>query len=171
MKVLIQGLGEVPATIELALKKEKPEITYILCSDYQLNYTASSRGYTKPNRQVVTEAARKVKAKVVFKRCNVFDPASISAAVRGIVERVDPLKDEIVINYAGGSAPVRLFLGVLGVELSRFAAKTKILYAIRYPGDLKMAADQTGPLREFLPTDLELLLGFVRKRLKAAKSR
>ncbi|MDI6884345.1 MAG: hypothetical protein QMD00_04365 [Hadesarchaea archaeon] len=70
------------------------------------------------------------------------------------------------INYAGGSAPVRLFLGVLGVELARIAPKTKILYAIHYPKDVKMAVNQTEKLHEFLPTDLGLLLGFVGKRKK-----
>lgn len=169
MKVLIQGLGEAPATIELALKKEKPDVTYILCSDYQLAYIY--KGYSKPNREVVQEAARKVGAKVVFKRCNVFDPESINKTIRDILGRIDPYEDAVVVNYTGGSAPVRLFLGVLGVELSRIAPKTKILYAIQYPKDLKMAADQTKTLQEFLPTDLGLLLSFVGKRKKASRSR
>ena len=164
MKVLIQGLGEVPATIETALQKEKPKVTYILCSNYQLNYIARARGYTKPNKEVVEEVARKVGAKVVFKRCNVFDPASINEAIRAILGEIDPYEDEVIINYAGGSAPVMLFLGVLGVELARITTKTKILYAIHYPKGMKMAANQTEKLQEFLPTDRGLLLGFMKKR-------
>jgi hypothetical protein len=34
VKVLIQGLGEVPATIEFALEKEKSDVTHIICSEY-----------------------------------------------------------------------------------------------------------------------------------------
>lgn len=164
MKVLIQGLGEIPATVELALKKEKPKVTYIICSNYQLNYTARTGGYSKPNKQVIREAARKVGAKVVFQRCNTFEPASISKALRKVLEQIDPYKDEVIINYAGGSAPVRLFLGVLGVELARFATRTKILYAIHYPKGVKIAVNQTEKLQEFLPGDLDLLLGFMKKR-------
>ncbi len=164
MKVLIQGLGEVPATIELALKMEKPKVTYIICSDYQLNYIARARGYSKPNEKVIRKAARKVRAKVVFQRCNVFDPASIGEALREVLEQIDPYKDEVIINYAGGSAPVRLFLGVLGVELARITTKTKILYAIHYPKGMKIAVNQTEKLQEFLPGDLSLLLGFMKKR-------
>ncbi|MDI6884089.1 MAG: hypothetical protein QMD00_02970 [Hadesarchaea archaeon] len=89
MKVLIQGLGEAPAAIEHALKQEKPDVTYILCSDYQLNYIYRERGYSKPNRQVVQEVARKVRTKVIFRRCNVFDPESISKAIRGILEEIE----------------------------------------------------------------------------------
>ncbi len=164
MKVLIQGLGEVPATIELALKGEKPKVTYIICSDYQLNHIARRGGYSKPNKQVVTEAARKVGAKVIFQRCNVFDPASINEALQEVLEQIDPYKDEVIINYAGGSAPVRLFLGVLGVELARISTKTKILYAIHYPKGMKIAVNQTEKLQEFLPCDLNLLLGCMKKR-------
>ncbi len=165
MKVLIQGLGQVPATIEHALKKEKPKITHVICSDYQLNHIARTSGYSKPNKKVIEEAARKVGAKVVFRRCNVFDPASINKALREVLEEIDPYEDEVVINYAGGSAPVRLFLGVLGVELAKVTTKTKILYAIRYPKGVKIAANQTEKLQEFLPTDFNLLLGFMKKRV------
>lgn len=171
MKVLIQGLGEVPATIELALKKEKPDVTYILCSDYQLDYVAHSGGYTKPNRLVVKEAARKVRAKLILKVCNVFDPESISNAIHSIMREIDPLKDEVVVNYAGGSAPVRLFLGVLGIHLATLAPKTKVIYAISYPKGIKMAANQTEKLQTLLPTDIDLLLSLAWKRRKGTKSR
>ncbi len=169
MKVLIQGLGEAPATIELALEKVKPEVTYILCSDYQLAHVYEK--YAKPNREVVQEVARKVNAKVIFKRCNVFDPESISETLRGILDEINPRDDEVVINYAGGSAPVRLFLGVLGVGLSRICPKTKVLYAIHYPKSVKLAANQTEKLQELLPTDLGILLAFVEKSKVGKKSR
>jgi hypothetical protein len=164
MKVLIQGLGEAPEAVEYALLREKPEVTYILCSNYQLNYVARRRRYPKRNEEVVNEAAQKVGAKVVFKRCNVFDPASINKTLREILKEIDPYKEEIVINYAGGSAPVRLFLGVLGVELAKFTTKTKILYTIYYPKGIKMESNHTEKLQEFLPTDINLLLGFMKKR-------
>lgn len=169
MKVLIQGLGEAPATIELALKKVKPDVTYILCSDYQLAYV--HKGYSKPNREVVQEAARKANAKVIFRRCNIFDPESINNTIRGILKGINPYGDEVTINYAGGSAPVRLFLGVLGVGLSRICPKTRVLYAIHYPKDVKITANQTEKLQEFLPTDLGLLLSFVEKRSQSKRPR
>lgn len=169
MKVLIQGLGEAPATIELALKKEKPDVTYILCSDYQLAHVYKE--YSKPNREVVQEAALKVRAKVIFRRCNVFDPESINNTIRAILKEIDPYDNEVIINYAGGSAPVRLFLGVLGVGLSRICPKTRVLYAIQYPKDVKLAEDQTEKLQEFLPTDLGLLLALVEKRKLGSKLR
>lgn len=53
MKVLVQGLGEVPATIELALEKERPDVTYVVCSEYQLKKIASAAGYTEPNESVI----------------------------------------------------------------------------------------------------------------------
>lgn len=170
MKVLIQGLGEVPATIELALEEEKPDVTYILCSDYQLNYVAHSANYIKPNRQVVTEAARKVGAKLVLKKCDVFDPESISDAIHSIMKKIDPSKDEVVVNYSGGSAPVRLFLGVLGIHLTTFAPKTRVLYAISYPKGIKIATNQTEKLQRLLPNDISLLFSLAGKR-KGTKSR
>lgn len=168
MKVLVQGLGEIPATIELALKREKPEVTYIICSDYQLKHIARTGGYSKPNVEVIREAAQKVGAKVVFQRCDVFEPASISKALRKVLRQIDPYRDEVVINYAGGSAPVKLFLGVAGVELARITTRTKILYAIRYPKGMKIAVDQTEKLQQFLPGNLDLLLGFIKKRGRKA---
>ena len=162
-------MGEVPATIETALKKEKPNVTYILCSDYQLAYIY--KGYSKPNREVVQEAARKANAKVIFRRCDIFSLESINNTIRGILKVIDPYGDEVTINYTGGSAPVRLFLGVLGVGLSRICPKTKVLYAIHYPKDVKMAANQTNKLQEFLPTDLGLLLSFVEKRSQSKRPR
>ena len=64
MKVLIQGLGEVPATIEFALEKEKPDVTYIICSDYQKKNVASAGGYTEPSSIVVEKKAKETNTKV-----------------------------------------------------------------------------------------------------------
>lgn len=46
MRIASQGLGEVPTTILPVLEKEKPEISHILCSEYQLNHVAKEAGYT-----------------------------------------------------------------------------------------------------------------------------
>jgi len=157
MKVLIQGLGEIPITAELALEKEKPDVAYVMCSDYQLMYVHPD--YQKSNKDVITETARKTKSKVVFKRCNVFDPKAVRDCLADILHRVDPAKDEVVVNYTGGSAPVRLFLGVFGVQLAKFSPKTKILYAISYKKEgVEFSDNHTEMLKELLPTDIDLLL-------------
>lgn len=52
------------------------------------------------------------------------------------------MNDEVVINYAGGSAGVKLILGMTGVVLSKLM-RAKIVYTIGYPGGLKIVEDQT----------------------------
>lgn len=162
MKVSIQGVGEVPATIELVLKKEKPDITYIVCSDFQLKYVAAQAGYKKPNEMVIKDAAKKVGVKVIFCKCDVFDPRSVSNTIRQILQMIDIKEDEIIINYTGGSAVVKLLLGATGVMLSEFA-RVRLIYAIRYPDGIKFKVDQTELLKEVFPTDLQLILDFVKK--------
>ncbi len=85
MKIAVQGLGEIPTTIKLVLEKEKPDVTYILCSDYQLGYIASHAGYTEPNETVIKAAAEEIGAKLIFKKCDVFDPKSICEAIGQIL--------------------------------------------------------------------------------------
>lgn len=81
MKVAIQGLGQAPATIESLLRKEKPDVTYIVCSDYQLDYVAKEVGYKKPNKDVITDVAKETGTRVIFQKCNVFDPAAVAETV------------------------------------------------------------------------------------------
>ena len=88
MKIAIQGLGEVPASVEFVLERERPDVTYILCSDSQLKHTAFNAGYTRPNKQAIAEAAKRTGTKVVYKRCDPFDPKSIMEAVRWVMRRV-----------------------------------------------------------------------------------
>jgi hypothetical protein len=146
MKVLIQGLGEVPATIQFALEKEKPDITYVICSEYQLKATATSAGYTEPNEVVIKKAAEKVGAKVVFQLCDNFDPKSISNAIGEVIKKVTP-QDEIVINYTGGAAGVKLLLGATAVILSKILP-IRIIYALKYHDGIELFKDQTEELRE-----------------------
>jgi hypothetical protein len=168
MKVLIQGLGETPTPIEFALKKERPNVTYIICSEYQLRHVCP--GYTKSNWNVVTEAARKVNTKLIFKRCDVFDPKSIRNCLLDVLRKVDPSRDELVFNYTSGSAPVRLFLGVLGVQFSKFNKNTKVMYSIEYEKEgVEVLEDHTAKLNEFLPTDIDLLLGLYFEKAKGSK--
>jgi hypothetical protein len=156
MKVLIQGLDETPVPIELALKKEKPNVAYVICSEYRLRYTHPD--YTKSNWDLLTEAARRANTKLVFKRCDVFDPKSVRDCLLDVLRKVDPSKDELVFNYASGSAPVRLFLGVLGVQFSKFNKNARILISCEKEG-VEMVDDHTTKLNECLPTDIDLLLG------------
>lgn len=166
MKVAIQGLGEVPKTIEIVLRAEKPSRTYIIGSEYQFNHVASNAGYTKPNMEVVKEVARKTGTEVVFCKCDAFDPRSVFECIKKALQQVDIKKDEIIVNYTGGSAVVRLMLGTIGIMLSRFA-HVRILYAIEYPEKVKVDSDQTEALKEVIPTDLQLLLDFLEKGPKS----
>ncbi len=145
MKVLIQGLGEVPATIELALEKEKPDVTYIICSEYQLSYVARKAGYARSNKNVIERVAKKVNTKVIFQTCDVFDPGSVSEAIGKIIGEIDP-EDDIVINYTGGSALVRLLLGACAVISSKFLP-IRLIYAVRFKRDgFEKYIDQTEEL-------------------------
>jgi homoserine dehydrogenase len=155
MKIAIQGLGEVPATIEFLLEREKPEVTYILCSDYQMNHVASSAGYEKSNKDVIESAAKKTKTKVIFQKCDVFDPRSIGEAFGKIIKEIKP-EDEIIINYTGGSAAVKMLLGAAAVVLSKFMPRTRIVYALRYKGGIEKYVDHTDELREIFKQLYEL---------------
>jgi hypothetical protein len=163
MKVAIQGLGEVPATIELVLEREKPDVTYILTSDFQLKYIASHAGYKEANEAVITEAGKRTGTKVVFKECDCFDPKSVTDAIAKVLQEIEIERDEIIINYTGGTAVVRLLLGSTGFMLSGFA-NVRLVYAIRYPKGPKITSDQTEVIKEVFPSDLRLILDFIKKR-------
>jgi hypothetical protein len=141
MKVVVQGLGEVPATIEFTLEKEKPEVTYIISSEYLMKKTASSAGYTEPNESVVKKAAEKTGTKVIFKMCDIFDPASVCATIAEVIRELK-LTDEVVINYTGGAANVKLFLAAIAVSLAKIL-NVKIVYALRYPDGTEIYKDNT----------------------------
>jgi len=146
VKVLIQSLGEVPATIELALEKEKPDLTYIICSDYQMKNVASSAGYKKPNEEVIKKAAEKTGTKVVFQVCDTLEPKSISEAIGKVIKQIKP-EDQVTINYTGGSAGVKLLLGATAVVLSRILP-IRIIYSVRYKKGIEVFKVQTDELRE-----------------------
>jgi len=146
VKVLIQSLGEVPATIELALEKEKPDITYIICSDYQMKNVASSAGYKKSNEEVIKNAAEKTGTKVVFQICDTLEPKSISEAIGKVIKQIKP-EDQVTINYTGGSAGVKLLLGATAVVLSRILP-IRIIYSVRYRKGIEVFKVQTDELRE-----------------------
>jgi hypothetical protein len=146
VKVLIQSLGEVPSTIELALEKEKPDITYIICSDYQMKDVASEAGYKKSNEEVIKRAAAKTGTKVVFQICDTLEPKSISEAIGKVIKQIKP-GDDVAINYTGGTAGVKLLLGATAVVLSRILP-LRIIYSVRYKGGIEVFKDQTEELRE-----------------------
>ena len=146
VKVLIQSLGEVPATIELALEKEKPDITYIISSDYQLKEVASQHGYKKSNEEVIKKAAEKTRTKVVFQICDTLEPKSISEAIGKVIKQIKP-DDDVTINYTGGTAGVKLLLGATAVVLSKILP-LRIIYSVRYKGGIEIFKDQTEELRD-----------------------
>jgi hypothetical protein len=147
MKIAIQGLGEIPTTVLLVLEQEKPDVSHVICSDYQLSYVASSAGFDKPNEVVIKEAASKLGAKVVFHICDVFDPSAVGDVLGDILSKLDPKKDNLVINYTGGTAVVRLLLGTMGVVISS-VMKAKVIYAVKYPKGIELAKDHTTVLRD-----------------------
>jgi len=147
MKVAIQGLGEIPTTVELVLTREMPDVSYIICSDYQLKYIAKRAGYGEPNEQVIKAAVKKDKTKVIFLKCDVFDPSSVWDTIAKVLREINLKKDEVIVNYTGGSAVVKLLLGTLGVMLLTMM-KGKILYAIRYPGGVELTSNHTDILKE-----------------------
>jgi hypothetical protein len=146
LKVLIQSLGEVPATIELALEKEKPDITYVICSNFQLKKVASAAKYKKSNEIVIKKAAKKVGAKLVFQTCDTLEPKSVSEAIGKVIKQVKP-EDKVTINYTGGTASVKLLLGATAVVLSKIMP-IRIIYAVRYKGGIEVFKDQTKELKE-----------------------
>jgi hypothetical protein len=145
MKVLIQGLGEVPATVEFALEKERPDITYILCNEYIRNNIASSGEYSEPSKTVVERAAQRINTKLVWQLCDVFDVKSVGGAVADVFKQIKP-GDEVVINYTGGAASVKLLLGASAVVLSRIIP-IRIIYALRYKDGTEIFKDQTEELK------------------------
>ena len=146
MKVLIQGLGEVPTTIEFALEKQRPDITYIICSEYQMKIVATHAGFNETNEEIVRKAAEKTNTKVVFQKCDIFDVRSVGAAIGDVIKQVKP-EDEVVINYTGGAASVKLLLGATAVVLAQFLP-IRIIYALRYKGGVERYEDQTDALKE-----------------------
>jgi len=146
LKVLIQGLGEVPATIEFALEKEKPDATYIICSDYQKKNVASAGGYTEPSGVVVEKKAKETNTKVIWQICDIFDVRSVGEAVANVFKEIKP-EDEVIINYTGGAASVKLLLGASAVVLSRIMP-IRIIYALRYKGGTEVYKDQTEELKQ-----------------------
>lgn len=73
MKIAISGLGEVPTTVKLVLENEKPDVMYLICSDYQLEHVATYAGYERPNETVVRAAAKEAGTKLVIRKCDVLD--------------------------------------------------------------------------------------------------
>jgi hypothetical protein len=145
LKVLIQGLGEIPATIEYALEKEKPDVTYVICNEYIMNHTPSSEEYTEPNRVVVERAAKQTNTKLVWQLCDIFDIKSVGDAIAKVFREIKPT-DEVIINYTGGAASVKLLLGASAVVLSRIMP-VRIIYSLKYKDGTKIFKDQTEDLK------------------------
>ncbi len=145
MKVAIQGLGENPVSIELVLKKERPDVTYIICSNDLLKHVAFNAGYTRPNEEFIKTVAKRTNTRVVFEKCDIFSPESVTNAIRRVMGRVRD-EDVVVINYTSGTAVMRLLLGLLGVFTS-MKRPTKILYAVKYRDGIGFTADHTKALK------------------------
>lgn len=145
MKVLIQGLGEVPATVEFALEKENPDVTYVLCNEYLMNHVPSSGEYHEPSKAILERAAQKTNTKLVWQLCDIFDVKSVGDAVAKVFKEIKPT-DEVIINYTGGAASVKLLLGASAVVLSRILP-IRIIYSLRYKDGTEVFKDQTDDLK------------------------
>ena len=53
----------------------------------------------------------------------------------------------MIVNYASGSAAMRLILGLAGVSLSA-QRPVKVIYAVRYRDGFTVTADHTKALKE-----------------------
>jgi NAD(P)-dependent dehydrogenase (short-subunit alcohol dehydrogenase family) len=127
MKVAIQALGESPRPIELVLRKEKPSLAVILCSESFLNRIARGEGYREKNKAVIKKVARRSKTRIVFQRCDLSKPESVARATGLALKKVSP-RDNLIISYAGGSAVTNLILGAAGAILAE-AMKVKVVYS------------------------------------------
>lgn len=146
MKVAVQGLGTIPTTVLLVLEREKPEVNYVICSDYQLKHVAKDAGFDKSNEEVIKEKAEKIGCHVEFKVCDVFDPTAVGEVLGDILGRLNPKEDEVVVNYTGGTAVVRLLLGTMGVVISNIM-RGRVVYAVKYPGGFDVSRDHTEALK------------------------
>jgi hypothetical protein len=70
----------------------------------------------------------------------------VGEVLGNILSTLDSQRDEVIVNYTGGTAVVRLLLGTTGVVISN-VMKAKVLYAIRYPESLEISEDHTEALR------------------------
>jgi homoserine dehydrogenase len=147
MKVAIQGLGEVPTTLVYILERERPEVSHVVCSDYQLKFVCKAAGYDKHNEEIIKEAGEKLGIKIIFHLCDVFNPSAVGEELGKILDEVDPKRDELIINYTGGSAIVKLLLGVVGVVLST-VMKARVVYAIKYPEGIELSENHTDVLKD-----------------------
>lgn len=145
MKILVQGLGEIPATVEFALEKEKPDVTYVLCNEYLMNHVPSSGEYKELSKAVVERAAAKTNTKLIWQLCDIFDIKSVGEAIAKVFKEIKPT-DEIIINYTGGAASVKLLLGASAVVLSRIMP-IRIIYSLRYKDGTEIFKDQTEDLK------------------------
>jgi hypothetical protein len=150
MKVLIQALGEVPATVQFAIEKERPDITYVLSSPYQMRNIAASCGYAEPSKVIIEKTAKRFKTKVVWQPCDPFDVKSVGEALVKVFKEIKPT-DEVLVNYTGGAASVKLLLGVSAILRSR-KLPTKIIYALRYKAGTEIYMNQTEDLKEVFNT-------------------
>jgi hypothetical protein len=148
MKILIQGLGEVPATVEFALEKEKPDVTYILCSRYEMRNISKDAGYNKPSQTVIEQAAKRTKTRVEWVLCDIFNIEAISDTLFQIFKKIKR-KDQVLVNYTGGAASVKLLLGMCAILLSK-KLPIKIIYVLRYKAGTEIYLNQTEYLKEFL---------------------
>jgi len=106
---------------------------------------ASAGGYTEPSQVVVERAAQKCDTKAVWRMCYIFDIRSVGDAISKVFSEIKP-GDDIVINYTGGAASVKLLLGASAVVLSRIML-IRTIYALRYKGGIEVFKDQTEELK------------------------
>ncbi len=111
-----------------------------------MKIVATHAGFTETNEIIVRRAAEKTNTKVVFQTCDIFDVKSVGTAIADVIKQVKP-EDEVVINYTGGAASVKLLLGATAVVLAQFLP-IRIIYALRYKGGVEKYEDQTDALKE-----------------------
>lgn len=103
--------------------------------------------FEEPNKEVVKAAAEAAGTELVIKKCDPFDLDEITDTIAGILEEISDEADEVLVNYTGGSANLRVVLGFTGVTLTRLCP-TKIIYAVGYPSGPKTVTNNAEKLKD-----------------------
>jgi len=154
-KIAIMALGLQPRSVVHFMSTRKPREFHLITSAWGLSYIAREQGYTRSNLAVLEEAGKQAGSELFIYKCDPFDPESIWDAVSKVLERVK-IKDEVDINYSGGTQAMSLVLGSLAIGLLRIMP-VKVLYSTTLPGWEENILDHTKILKELFGRLYELV--------------
>ena len=153
-KIAIMALGLQPRSVVHFMSTRKPQEFHLIASDWGLSYIAKEQGYTSSNRTVLEEAGKQAGPVLFIYKCDPFDPESIENAVSKILERVR-VKDEVDINYSGGTQAMSLVLGSVAILLLR-KMPVKVFYSTSLSGGVNIF-DHTKTLKKLFRRRYKLI--------------